>query len=300
MVSVLTKKKRLTRKQRENRRAYAIIIPIFSYIAIWSFIPLLIGLFLGFTKFDALSGLPQWVGLDNFKTFFATKDYPILLFRQLWIGGLCLIANTVLSFFIALALNVKNPLRGLFRTVVYVPNIAAVTVTVAVFVALLNPFNGGMNKFLVSMGYDAIIWNYSQFWMVVWIVVFFVWRSIGPIAIIWLGGFSSIDPILYEAARVDGANRLQQILYITIPALRFIMVYIMITGLIGVMQMFDVIMLLTKGNPYGQTDVLMYRIFRDGIVSFNMGMAGASSTILGLVTLVLAFISYKYITKGTE
>lgn len=293
-------KRIITRKQREARRAYAIVIPLFFYISIWSLLPLLILIFLGFTNFDVINGAPKWVGLDNFKTFFSTWDYPILLFRQLWIGGLCLVVNVVLSAIIALALNVKNPLRGFFRTAVYIPAIAAVSVTTGVFVALLNPFNGGLNKFLISIGHEPIAWSYSQYWMVFWIVVYYVWRSVGPSAIIWLGGLQSINPVLYEAAEIDGANKWQKIKYITIPGLRFIAVYILLTGLITAMQMFDVVMFLTNGNPYGKTDVLMYRIYRDGIQSFNMGMAGASSSILGFVTIIIAFILYKIITRGEE
>lgn len=290
----------LTRQQRQSRRAYAIILPFFFYIAIWSLIPLIIGLLLGFTDFNALSGLPKWVGLKNFQTFFATKDYPILLWRQVWMGGLCLVANVVLSFLLALALNVKNPLRGFFRTSVYIPNVAAATVTSGVFIALLNPFNGGLNKFLASIGQEPVIWNYSQFWMVFWIIVFFVWRSIGPAAVIWLGGLQAIDPALYEAAKVDGANKIQQIRYITIPGLRFISAYIILRGLIDVMQMFDVVMLISHGNPYGKTDVLMYRIYRDGVISFNMGMAGAASAILGIVTIIIAFLSLGIVSKGEK
>jgi ABC-type sugar transport system permease subunit len=257
-----------------------------------------IGLLLGFTDFNALNGLPKWVGLKNFTTFFSSKDYLTLLGRQMWMGSLCLVANVVLSFMLALALNIKHPLRGFFRTSVYIPNIAAAAITSGVFIALLNPFNGGINMFFKSLGMDPIIWNYSQFWMVFWIIVFFVWRSAGPAAIIWLGGLQSIDPSLYEAAKVDGAGRFQQILYITIPGLRFIASYILLTGLIGVMQMFDVVMLISHGNPYGKTDVLMYRIYRDGVVSFNMGMAGAASTVLGLVTIVIAFLVFIVISKG--
>jgi ABC-type sugar transport system permease subunit len=290
----------LTRKQRQSRRAYAIILPFFFYIAIWSLLPLVIGLLLGFTDFNALNGLPKWVGLKNFKTFFASKDYLELLVRQVWMGGLCLVANVVLSFLLALALNIKHPLRGFFRTSVYIPNIAAAAITSGVFIALLNPFNGGLNMFFKSIGMEPIIWNYSQFWMVFWIIVFYVWRSVGPAAIIWLGGLQSIDATLYEAAKVDGAGKLQQVRYITIPGLRFISVYILLTGLIGVMQMFDVIMLISHGNPYGKTDVLMYRIYRDGVISFNMGMAGAASTVLGLVTIFIAFLTFMIISKGDK
>lgn len=298
--NVHTTKSVMNQKKKESKRAHMVVIPIMLYIGFWSLLPLLIGLFLGFTKFDVINGLPKWVGIDNFKTFFRTDDYMILLIRQLWIGGVCLVANIFLSFIIALLLNVKHFARGFFRTSVYVPTIAAASVTSAVFVALLNPYNGGLNKFLMDNGFETIIWNHSQFWMVFWIVVYYVWRSIGPVAIIWLGGFSSISPTIYEAAKVDGANWFQRIIYVTIPSLRFIMVYIFLTGIIGVMQMFDVVMLISHGNPYGLTDILMYRIYRDGVISFNMGMAGASSTILGLVTMVFAFIAYKNIMRGEK
>ena len=295
-----TTRRFITSSERKAKRAYAIILPFFCYIALWSLVPLIIGVFLGFTEFNGLGGLPKWIGFDNFKTFFRTGDYPILLWRQIWIGMICLFINTGLSFILGISLNVKSRLRGFYRTSVYVPTVAAVSVTTAVFVSLLNPVDGGLNKFLISFGIGAVTWNYSQFWMIFWILIYFVWRSIGPAAIIWLGGLQSIDPILYEAARVDGATRLQEIRFIIIPGLKFIAVYILLTGVINVMQMFDVVMFISRGNPYGQTDVLMYRIYRDGIQSFNMGMAGAASTILGLVTISFALLYYKLIMKGED
>jgi hypothetical protein len=93
-----------------------------------------------------------------------------------------------------------------------------------------------------------------------------------------------------------GENDLSNcIRYITIPALRYITTFIVVTGLIGVMQMFDVVMFISRGGPAGSTDVLMYRIFRDGVQSFNMGMAGASSLILGSITIILTIIYFKLI-----
>jgi len=282
-------KRRVTRAKIEARRAYIIILPFFIYIALWNIIPLVYGLYLGFTEFNALGGSPKWVGLKNFETFFSVPEYSQLLGRQIWMGMLALACNTVVSFMLALALNVNSRVKGIFRTAVYVPNVAAVSATTAVFVALLNPLaNQGLNKFMVSLGAQAITWNYSQFWMAFWIIVYFVWQRVGPAVIIWLGGLQGIDPSLYEAAKVDGANFRQQVFHITLPGLKFISMYILLTGIIGAMQMFDVIMFISKGNPFGKTDVLMYRIYRDGFVNFNLGMAGAESLVLGCVTVVFA------------
>ncbi len=289
----------MTKSRREARRAYCIILPFFIYIALWGLIPLVYGLYLGLTEYNGLASAPKFVGFKNYVDFFTTGDYLTLLWRQFWIGGICLVFNTVVSFIVGLALNVNSKARGIFRTSVYVPSIAAVSITSAIFVALLE-VNGGINGFLKQIGQPTITWSYSQFWMVFWVVVYFLWRSLGPAAIIWLGGLQSIDPSLYEAADVDGASFAQKVRYITIPGLKFVASYIILTGIVGAMQMFDIIMFITKGNPYGKTDVLMYRIYRDGVVNFNMGMAGAESTILGIVTIIFAIIYFKVVLKKED
>ena len=131
-------------------------------------------------------------------------------------------------------------------------------------------------------------------------MVYFVWKNIGPAAIIWQGGLQSIDASLYEAAKMDGANSFQRIRYITMPGLRFVASYIILTGIIGAMQMFDVVMFLSKGNPYGKTDILMYRLYRDGIVNFNMGMAGAESTIIGMITIIFSMVYFRMVLKKED
>ncbi|MCL2204624.1 MAG: sugar ABC transporter permease [Defluviitaleaceae bacterium] len=286
----------LSRDKREARIAYLILIPIFLYIAFWNLIPLILGVLLGFAEYNVLRP-PEWVGLRNYRHFFASGVYMRLLWRQVWIGGIALGINTALSFAIAMALNNKARGRGFFRTSFYVPAVAAVSVTSAVFVALIDPFGGGLNRFLVSIGRDAIIWNHSQFWMVFWIVVYFVWRSMGPAIFIWLGGLQGIDPSLHEAAKVDGASAFKRLRFITLPGLRFVAAFIILTGIIGAMQMFDIIMFLTAGNPYGRTITLMYQIYRHGAVRFNLGMAGASGTILGIFTLLFAIIYFVYMQR---
>ena len=86
----------------------------------------------------------------------------------------------------------------------------------------------------------------------------------------------------------------------TIPGLRFVSTYILLTGIIHAMQMFDVVMFISAGGPYGKTDVLMYHIYRNGIVNFNLGMAGAESTVLGLITSVIALVYFKVATRKED
>lgn len=278
------------RDKRDNKLALLNIIPIFVWYLVFNAIPFGIGIFLSFSEWNALAAAPTFVGLRNFETFFSSPDYVRLLFRQFFIGGLAVATNFVLSFFVGLMLNVPIKLKGFFRVCDYMPAVTAVSTTTAVFVALLMPFDGGLNSLLERFGMDAIVWTHSTFWMIFWIVIYTVWRSMGPAAILWLSGLQSIDPQLYEAARVDGASKFQEVLYVTIPGLRYTASFIVLTGIIGMMQMFDAVMFISAGGPVGTTDVIAFRIFRDGARSFNLGMAGASSVVVGLITLVFSLV----------
>ena len=293
-------RKVLTRTYREARRAYIILIPFIFYVLLWNLIPLLYGLYLGFTEYNALGIPPQFVGLKNFRHFFSDPTYLLLLRRQIFLACICLFFTTIVSFSLALLLNAPVKFRGIYRTAIYVPNIAAVSTTTAVFVALLNPLaDQGLNYFLVSLGMSPITWNYSKYWMFFWIVFYFVWNRVGPGVVIWLGGLQGIDPSLYEAARVDGASFWQQVWFITMPGLRYVAMFILLTGIIGTMQMFDVVLFISRGNPFGETDILMYRIYKDAFVNFNLGMAGAGSLILGLVTVIFA-LGYLWLQQKGE
>ena len=288
------------RAKRRARIAYAIIIPFLVYLCLWNLIPLIYGLYLGLTEYNGLTAQPKFIGLRNFRDFFSNPIYTTLLLRQLWMGALCVGLNTIISFAVALALNVARKGRGFFRSVIYIPCLTAASVTTSIFVALLESPNGMMDMLLKMMGMKPITWVYSQFWMTFWIVFYFVWKQMGPAAIIWLGGLQAIDPELYDAAKVDGANRWQQVRYITIPGLRFVTTYILLTGIFHAMQMFDVVMFISAGGPYGTTDVLMYHIYRNGIVTFNLGMAGAESTVLGLLTSIIAIVYFRVSTRKED
>jgi ABC-type sugar transport system permease subunit len=294
-------KKRKTRQWMEARRAYFFFIPLIFYTSLWSLIPLLYAFYLGFTEYNGLGRSPVFVGLKNFETLFMLPDFTILLVRQMIFGFVCLVSGTICSFIFALLLNIRSRIKGFFRSALYIPSLAASTATAGIWVALLNPGNRqGINYLISLLGGTPVPWNYSPMWMFFWIIMYNIWKGVGPGAILWLGGLQGIDPSLYEAAKVDGATFPQQIRHITIPGLRYITMYVLLTGIIGAMQMFDQVMFISGGNPYGQTDVLMYKIYRDGFRNFNLGMAGAESLILGFVIIIFAFMYFNVQWKRLE
>jgi len=289
------------RRHRNTIIPYCVLTPIFTWYFIFIAIPLLFGAGLSFTEWNALTPRPIWVGLRNFITFFTSKAYLRSLGIQFWLGGLCLAVGLVASFILALFLDVPMKLRGFFRVAWYVPAVTAVPTTAAVFSSLLDPTYGGINGFIRGMGGKPVLWTLSSFWMTFWIVVYGLWRGIGPRAILWLAGLQSIDPQVVEAAKVDGANTAQLIWYIYVPGLKPIAAFLIITGFIGAMQMFEDVMFISGGGPVGATDVLMFRVFRDGLRSFNLGMAGASSMVLGIIISIFSILYFRiFVSEKSE
>lgn len=288
---------KLKKNQLDSIRAYAVLLPFYIWFSIFITFPLLFILGLSLFEWNGI-GTINWAGLKNFVAFFKNPAYIKALGRQIGIGGLCLLVNSIVSFGVSLLLNLPSKMRGFFRSSVYVPALSAIPATTAVFVALLNPYGGGINAFLQSINMDTITWTYSTFWMTFWIVFYFVWRNIGPAAIMWLGGIQSIPTYLYEAARIDGANFWQEIRYVTLPGLSFVAKFIIITGIIAVMQMFPEVMFISGGGPIGTTEVLALKIYKDGILGFNFGMAGAGTTILVLLSGIFTLIYIRLSKEG--
>ena len=286
------KRRHSVRTRMEIRRAYLILLPFFLYIALWNLVPLVYGLYLGFTEYNALGSAPRWVGFANFETFFSVPEYGTLLWRQIWMGLLALFCNTVISFLLALALNVQSRLKGLFRTAIYVPNVSAVSATTAVFVALLNPLaNQGLNKIITALGGQAITWNYSQFWMVFWIVLYFVWQRVGPATIIWLGGLQGIDPSLYEAAKVDGATKLQLIRHIDLPLIMPTATILLIMNCGSILSVgFEKAFLLQNNLNASVSEIISTYVYKVGLINNDMSYSsaiGLFNTIVNMVMLII-------------
>ena len=121
-------------------------------------------------------------------------------------------------------------------------------------------------------------------WSIAWIVIYSVWKGLGGSVLLWLSALLSVDGSLKEAAKIDGATPWKEFIYVTIPQMKPIILYILINGFIGAMQIYEQVLFITNGGPYGQTEVLAFRIMRDFYWENNFGMAGASSMVMLLVT----------------
>ena len=288
---------------------YIFIAPFFIIFAVFQLIPLASTIYYSFFEYYR-SGLkvigPNFVGLKNYITLFAT-DLPKYFGNTLllWIiGFIPQIAVSLLlaAWFTDLRLKLKG--QTFFKTVIYMPNLIMASAFAMLFFTLFsNAETGPINSILLKLGIVAepVRWL-SNVWTargLVGLMNFLMW--FGNTTIILMAAIMGVDPGLYEAAQLDGASSTTMFWRITIPLIRPLLVYTLITSLIGGLQMFDVPQVLTngKGDPNGSTNtIIMY--LNQHLYSKNYGTAGAISVLMFLLCAVLCVIIYFSLTQEDD
>jgi multiple sugar transport system permease protein len=143
-----------------------------------------------------------------------------------------------------------------------------------------------------------VIWTINAPAMRAVIVIFSVWKGIGMTMVLYLAALQSIPQELYEAAEVDGAGSLRRFWHLTIPLVRPMTVFVLVTGIIGGFQIFEPILLISKGGPFNQTNVIINQIYNDAFKNMDFGLATTSSTILGLFLLGASIFTLRMMRQG--
>ena len=294
---------------RYNRWGYFFLIPFVVVFIAFQLVPLVNTIYNSFFEHYFKNGLtevgPTLIGLENYKTLFTNGDL-IKYFGNtmiMWIMGF--IPQIVVSLLLAAwfsdpSLRLKG--RPFFQSVIYLPNLIMASAFAMLFFALFSdggPINSIlMNLHILKEPYKFLSHTGSARWLVAF-MNFLMW--FGNTTILLLAGMLGIDTSLYEAAEVDGATSTQIFFRITIPILRPIMVFVMITSLIGGLQMFDVPQILTngEGSPTRTTMTLIMYLNKH-LYSKNYGMGGALSVMLFIITGILSLIVFKFNQKADK
>lgn len=275
---------------------------------VFQFIPLASTIYNSFFE-NYRSGLtqigPNFVGLENYRTIVVNGDLITYAENTLimWVMGF--VPQIIVS--LLLAAWFSNPslrLRGqrFFKTVIYLPNLIMASAFAMLFFTLFAD-SGPVNSILAQMGILAEPYKFmSNVWSARTLVAFMnflMW--FGNTTILLMAGMMGIDTALFEAAEVDGATSTQAFFKITIPLLRPILVYVIITSLIGGLQMFDVPQILTNatGDPMRSTMTLIMYLNKH-LYSKNYGLGGALSVVMFIVTAILSMIVYKFTNKKED
>ena len=290
---------------RYTKWGYIFLIPFFLVYTIFSLIPLISTIYNSFFE-NYMSGLnqigPTFVGFDNYIKLF--KEANILKYTWntiiIWLLGFILqivVSLTLAAWFVDLRLKLKA--KGFFKTVIYMPGLIMAAAFSMLFFSIFSDA-GPVNDILMDLNIIdqpfRFLANVGGTRGLIALMNFLMW--FGNTTIILMAGILGIDTSLFEAAEVDGARAFQIFRFITIPQLKPILVYVLITSLIGGLQMFDVPQILTNGRGLpNNTSMTLIMYLNKHLFSKNYGLGGALSVMLFTLTLALSLLVYRIFVK---
>lgn len=289
---------------KESKELYLMMLPVLVLIFVLSYLPLY-GMLIAFQDYfpgaPILSERTKWVGLKYFKQFIEGRYFGRLLKNTLYLSFLNLVFGFPIPIIFSLLLNeVKNvKFKKFAQTASYLPYFISMVVVAGIVLSFIGT-DGIINDIRGLFGKEPVAYNVSTSAFPVIYTVTNIWKTFGWNSILYLSSMSSIDTALYESARIDGANRLQRAIYITLPGIMPTIAIMFIMGVGGIMASnTDLILLLYNPTIYETSDVFGTYIYRDGITNGNFSLNSAVGIISSTINFLLIFIANKLSVKCT-
>ena len=288
--------RRLNLKQREALTGWLFVSPALIGFGIFTFGAILYSLYLSFTDYD-MFGTPEWVGLENYIKAFTNDEYFYQYFGNTFYFAIVLVPVVlVISLFLAILINKKvGRLTKAYRVALFLPSITSTVAVSMVWLWIFNPDMGILNNFLTAIGFhNPPMWLSDPEWSKPALIIMRVWQMSGYYMLLFLAGLQTIPETLYEEAEVDGASSWQRFTRITVPMLSNTTFVVVILLIIESFNMFESIFVMTEGGPLGSTSTIMYYIYEQGFMSYNMGYASALAWIFFALILVFTLIQFRF------
>jgi len=279
----------------------AIPMVFFMVVRFW---PMLYSFWMSFTDWNLLSTAPKnFVGLANYQYIFGNEAFVKSLFNTFAYVLIGVPLTIILSLFIAILLNRIIRAQGLFRLLYLMPFITPVVAVSWVWRWIYQPVPTGiLNNLLVAIGLDAQGFINSPTQALVSIVITTVWMNLGYCIVIFLAGLQTIPQDLIEAAKIDGANRRQSAMKITIPLLNPIILFMVVMQSISFLRIFTQVYNMSSqgtGGPLNSTKTIVLFIYQKAFVDYDMGIASSASVILFAMIMIITFLQFKFVRRDT-
>jgi len=329
----------VVRREWPNLRRRRALIAGYSFLAPYLLVTLtftvgviMFALYIAFTEYDIFTE-PVWVGFQNFAKAFSQKIFWQSLYNVLWFALIVTTAQTIIAIALAVLLNSRMRFKQGFRTIFYAPSVTSSVVITLIFMWMYLK-TGYVNLWftkalaLVGISWKAIDWlgdprgliqivvqafggniPSDQWYLrgpsIAWMCLMFqnIFTTAPTFMIMFLAALQDINPTLYEAASIDGANGWQQFRRITLPLLRPIILLVIVLGTIGTLQIFDQVYLATSGGPLDTTQTPVYMIYTEALGKqgpIQMGYASAIAFVLAAIIFAFTFVQRRVIERGTE
>jgi putative aldouronate transport system permease protein len=276
-----------------NLNLLLMALPGIILLFVFAYLPMF-GIIVAFKNYRFNEGIlgSAWVGFENFRFLFGTDAAWRITRNTIVMNAIFITVNTTTSLFIAILLNevYRSRMVKYYQTLLFFPYFISWVVASYFVFGILNASNGLLNQMLISFGLDPVIWyRVPEYWPAI-LTVANLWNGVGFGSIIYLAGILGISPELYEAAKIDGANKWQQIRFITLPML---LPLIIILTLLAIGKIFNadfgLFYFLPRNTPmlYGTTDVIDTFVYRSLVELGNISMAAAAGFYQSVVGFIL-------------
>ncbi|WP_214694465.1 sugar ABC transporter permease [Exiguobacterium sp. s160] len=259
--------------------------------------PLLRTMYLSFFQTDTQGTPLEFVGVGQYSNLFTSAAFWQSI--QATVGFVLLTVPLTILIALGLALLANEKLKGIgiFRTAFSATMGMSVAASSVIWMFMYNPSIGIFNRFLEAIGASGVQWLLDPQYALLSVSIATVWMNIGFTFLILLGGLQNIDRTLYESADIAGTNYWTQLRSITIPMLSPTLFFVGIISLINAFQTFGQIDLLTKGGPTNATNVIVYAIYKDAFINYNVGSASAQAVLLFIAVLLLTWLQFKLVER---
>lgn len=284
----------LSPKWSEALTGYLFILPTFIGFTLFILYPIVESVRISFMDYSILRG-SEYIGLENYIDILGDRRVRTVYGNTVVFTLFAVFFNAGVGLLLAVVLNRRMPvfIRNLYRSIFFFPLLVAHTYIAVIWRFLYQKDTGVINYYLGEIGIAAVPWLSQANWAMTAIIILDVWKNTGFAMLVFLAGLQNIPHEFYESAQLDGANERQIFFRITLPLLSPTIFFILVIFMIGALQVFDTIMVLTEGGPGDATRSVVMYIFEKAFQRFDMGYAAAISMTLFAIILVLTLVQFR-------
>ncbi|ALO68339.1 glycerol-3-phosphate ABC transporter permease [Arthrobacter alpinus] len=289
------------RKRRTPWKSWLLFVafagPNVALLIIFTYKPLIQSLQYSLLQWNIGSATARFIGLDNYTNWFsdpATANVVrvTVIFTVFTVGG-----GMVLGLSLALLLNRKLRGTGLARTVVVAPYVLSGVAVGLLWLFVFDPNFGILGAVLKAVGLSSPDWYNDPQWALPMLIVVYLWKNVGYVALIYLAALQAVPRELIEAATLDGAGAFASFRNVVLPLLGPTTFFLSVTTLLSSLQSFDIIQAMTQGGPLEGTTTMMYQIYQEGFATGRAGYSSAIATVLFVVLLIITAVQMLVVQK---
>lgn len=276
---------------------HLMILPGLIILFIFHYLPMA-GIIIAFQKFIPAKGLfgnQKWIGLDNFRYVFQLPNFSNVIWNTVNISFMKIVLGIVIPIIFSILLNeIKNSgLKRSIQTAIYLPHFLSWVILGGILIDILSPSDGLANRVIKLLGFKPIFFLGDNKWFPYTMVITDTWKEFGYGTIVYLAAITGIDPALYEAAKIDGANRWKQVVHVTLPGMKMVIVLLLVLSLGKLLNAgFDQIFNLYSPPVYQSGDIIDTFVYRIGMLDAQFGVATAVGLFKSVISLIFISVSY--------